>query len=122
MIPASITDISNALEILEKACGDSMKVVTHRVNNLLKVGPWPSEGSRDCYSRQIKWIVNVQTLLQEIIDLANTEQSLADIIYNNEKLAQILKIFPAFIVDKLAKLTGYKEDTYKQTNSEAGES
>ena len=86
-----------------------MRVLTHRVNNRLKVRPWPKEGSQDCYTRQIKWIVNVQTLLQEIIDLAKTEDALADIIYNKEKLAHILKLFPSFILDKLAKMPGYKE-------------
>ena len=112
LVPNSITDITRGLSILEHACGDSMRVVTHRVNNLLKVGPWPQEGTKDCYTKQIKWIVTVQALLQEIIDLANTEEELADIIYNREKLAQILKLFPSFIVDKLAKLPGYKEPKY----------
>ena len=93
-----------------------MRVVTNRVNNLLKVRPWPKEGSQDCYTRQIKWIVNVQTLLQEIIiiDLANTEDDLDDIIYNKEKLAHILKLFPSFIVNNLTKVPGYKEQKYKQ--------
>ena len=91
-----------------------MKVVTHRVNNLLKVGPWPQEGSKECYSRQIKWIINVQTNLQEIIDLANAEEELGDIIYNREKLAQILKLFPSFIVDKVVKIPGYKKEKYKE--------
>ena len=114
LIPASITEITAALDILEKACGDRMQVVTHRVTNLFKVGPWPTEGSKDCYSMQIKWVVNVQTLLQEIIDLANTDTVLAGIIYNKEKVAQILKIFPPFIVDKLAKLSGFDEAMCKQ--------
>ena len=71
LVPTSITDISKGLDILEHTCGDSMKVVTHRVNNLLRVGPWPQEGSKECYSRQIKWIINVQENLQEIIELDN---------------------------------------------------
>jgi hypothetical protein len=64
--------------------------------------------------RQIKWIVNVQTHLQEIIDLANTEDGLSDIIYNKEKLAHIMKLFPSFLVDKLAKMPGYREQKYNQ--------
>ena len=114
LVPTSISDISKGLDILEHACGDSMKVVTHRVNNLLKVGPWPQEGSKECYSRQIKWIISVQTNLQEIIELANAEEELGDIIYNREKLAQILKLFPSFIVDKVVKMPGYKEKKYKE--------
>ena len=46
------------------------------------------------------------------IDLANTEQALADVIYNKEKLAQILRLFPTFMVDKLVKIEGYKEEKY----------
>ena len=121
LIPASITDISAGLKILEQACGDSIRVVTHRVNNLLKIGPWPAEGSKDCYSRQIKWIVNVQILLQEIIDLANSDEAIGSIIYNKEKLAHILKLFPPFLVDKLAKGDGYKEDKYKEIISKLDE-
>ena len=114
LIPTSITDITAGLKILEQACGDSMRVVTHRVNNLFKVGPWPPEGTKDCYSKQIKWIVTVQTLIQEIIDLANTDEVLGGIIFNKEKFAHILKLFPPFIVDKIAKVSGYKEDAYKE--------
>ena len=114
LVPSSLTNITRGLEILEHACGDSMRVVTHRVDTLMKVGPWPAEGTKDCYTRQVKWIVKVQTLIQDILELANTEESLADIIYNKEKLSQILKLFPTFIVDKLAKIPGYKEDKYKR--------
>ena len=114
LVPPSITDIKRALEILEHACGDSMKVVQHRVEKMMSVGPWPSDGSKDCYSKQVKWLVKVQTLLQEIVDLANTEEELADVIYNKEKLAQILKLFPTFMVDKLVKIPGYKEVKYKK--------
>ena len=83
-----------------------MKVVTYRVEKLMKVGPWPHEGTKDCYSKQVRWIVTVQTLLQDIVDLANTEDELVDIIYNREKLAQILRLFPTFMVDKLARIAG----------------
>jgi hypothetical protein len=34
--------------------------------------------------------------------LANTEDALADIIYNKEKLAHIMKLIHSFIVDMLA--------------------
>ena len=109
LIPSSINNITRALEILEHACGDTMKVVMHRVDKLMTVGPWPPEGSKDCYTKQIKWLIRVQTYLQDIVDLAKTDDELADIIYNKEKLAQILKLFPTFIVDKLLKIPGYKE-------------
>ena len=45
--------------------------------------------------------------------MANTEDALADIIYNKENLAHIIKLFPSFIVDKLAKVPGYKEEKYQ---------
>ena len=64
LIPPTVTDIKRAFDILEKAFGDSMKVVNHRLDNLMKVGPWPVEGSRDCYSKQVIRIVKVQGLLR----------------------------------------------------------
>ena len=114
LVPSSINSITRALEILEHACGDSMRVVMHRVDNLMSVGPWPPENSKDCYAKQVKWLVRVQTYLQEIVELANTEEELADIIFNREKVSQILRLFPTFIVDKLVKIPGYKEDKFKQ--------
>ena len=113
LIPHSISSITRALEILEHACGDTMRVVMHRVDKLLNVGSWPSEGSKDCYSKQVKWVVQVQTLLEEIIELANSKEELADVIYNREKLAQILKLFPTFMVDKFVKIPGYKEEKFR---------
>ena len=91
-----------------------MRVVMHRVDKLMGVGPWPAEGSKECYTRQVKWIIKVQTSLQEIVDLASTRDELADIIYNREKLAQILKLFPTFMVDKLMRLPGYKKEKFDQ--------
>ena len=91
-----------------------MRVVMHRVDKLFNVGPWPPDGSKDCYIKQVRWVVKIQSLLQEIIDLANTKEELAAIIYNREKLSQILKLFPVFMVDKLVKIPGFKEDTFKQ--------
>ena len=121
LVPASVTEIIKGLEILENACGDTLRVVNHRVENLMKVGPWPNEGTKDCYSKQVKWIIKVQALLQEIIDLANTEQDLGDVIYNREKLSQILKLFPTFMVDKLSKIPGYKEEKYVKIIEKLGE-
>ena len=106
LVPSSINNITRALEILEHACGDSMRVIMHRVDKLLSAGPWPTEGSKDCYTKQVKWLVRVQTYLQDIVDLANTDGELANIVYNREKLAQILKLFPTFIVDKLVRIPG----------------
>ena len=42
LIPATVTDIERSFSILEHAFGDSMKVVNHRIDNLMKVGPWPA--------------------------------------------------------------------------------
>ena len=112
LVPVSISDIDKAMDILEKAWGDAIRVVNHRVDSLMKVGPWPMEGSKDCYSKQVKWIIRVQTLLQEIIDLANTQEQLADVIYNREKLSQILRLFPTFMVDKIVNIEGYKQPKY----------
>ena len=112
LIPATVTDIERSSTILEHAFGDSMKVVNHRIDNLMRVGPWPAEGIKDCYSKQVLWIVKVQGLLQEIVDLAESSEDLAAVVYNREKLSQVLKLFPTFMVDKLARIVGYNKDKY----------
>ena len=38
---------------------------------------------------------------------------LVQVIYNRSQIANILKLFPMFMMDKLAELPGYKEDKYK---------
>ena len=113
LIPASLTDLEKAWKILERACGDSLRVVNHRIENLMNVGAWPQDGTRDCFTKQVKWIVKVQGLLQEIIDLASTNEEISAVIYNRSQIANILKLFPMFMMDKLAELPGYKEDKYK---------
>ena len=114
LIPTSVTDIEKAWGILKRACGDSMKLVNHRIENLMNVGPWPQDGSRDCFTKQVKWIIKVQGLIQEIIDLANSNEELAAVVYNRHQLSQILKLFPIFMIDKLAELPGYQEEKYTQ--------
>ena len=112
LIPDSITSVTRAFEILEHACGDSIRVVMHRTEKLMTVGTWPAEGSKNCYANQVKWIIKVQTYLQELIDLAELNADLSAVIYNREKLSQFLKLFPTFIVDKLVKIPGYSKDKY----------
>ena len=94
LIPASVTSIIKAFEILENACGDTMKVVNYRVDCLMKVGAWPQEGLKDCYSKQVKWIIQVQGLLNEIVELADKNEELGAVIFNRDKLTQILKVVP----------------------------
>ena len=112
LLPATVDTVEKGFSILEHAFGDSMRVVNHRLENLMKVGIWPAEGSKDCYAKQVLWIVKVQGLLQEIIDLAESEEELAAVVYNREKLSHVLKLFPTFMVDKLAKVAGYKKEKY----------
>ena len=70
----------------------------------MKVEALPQDGTKDCYRRQVKWIVKVHALPQEIIDLAYTVQSHVDVLYNKENLALLLRLFPTFMVDKLARV------------------
>ena len=51
LIPVSLTDVDKALTVLERACGDSMRVVNHRLDNLMNLGPWPPDGKKDCYAK-----------------------------------------------------------------------
>ena len=59
-----------------------MRVVNHRLDNLRNVGPWPPYLTKDYYTKQVKWIVMVQGLLQKIVYLANTNLELGAVIYN----------------------------------------
>ena len=90
-----------------------MRVVNSRIETLLDVGSWPQDGIKDCYSQQVKWIVKVQGLLQDIIDFANPNDKLGAVIYNRHQLANILKLFPMFMLDELAEIPGYNEDKFK---------
>ena len=121
LIPSSATEIEKALEILEKACGDTLKVVNHRVDALMKVGSWPQDGGKDCYSKQVKWIIKVQGLLNEIVDLADKNDELSGVIYNREKLTHIMRLFPTFMVDKIVKLPGYDKTKYEAIVSKLDE-
>ena len=89
---------------MEQAFGDTREVVNHRIHILMKFGPWPADGIKDCYSKQVLWIVTMQGLLQEIVDLAESNEDLAAVVYNREKVSQVLKLFPTFMVKKLLQL------------------
>ena len=79
-------------------------VNNNKVANLMKVEAWPQDGNKDCYRRQVKGVLRVRVLPQDIIDSTNTVQSLADVIYKKENLANFLRLFPTFMVDKLARV------------------
>ena len=58
--------------------------------------------------------MKVQGLIQEIIDLSNTRDELGAVIYNRHQSAHILKLFPIFMLDKLAEIPEYQESKYEQ--------
>ena len=83
-----------------------LRVVNNRGENLLNFEAWPQDGKKDGYNRQVKGIARVQAPLQEIIDLANTDQPLL-MSFITRKIwptSSVFRLFPTFIGDKLARV------------------
>ena len=81
------------------------------MKELSKLRPLPSkDGSGDGnYQKQVQWYLTLDGLLQDLVDLADRDEELADEVFRRSTLREVARMLPARLQVKLDKLPGKAE-------------
>ena len=95
-------NIDEAWKILVKRYGDPSRVMAARKQKLKSLGNFPPSG-KDMKSlkSQVQWLINFETTLNDIMELANTNLDMEYEAYNGTMVRTIRRLFPVDIQDKL---------------------
>ena len=102
LIPCTMDNIDEAWKILDKRYGDPSRVMAARKQKLRSLGNFPPSG-KDMKSlkSQVQWLINLETTLNDIMELANTNIDMEYEAYNGTMVRTIRQLFPVDILDKL---------------------
>ena len=102
IIPKTLHDLEKALKILRDMYGDSSRLVDVFKKKLFDMGPLPTE-SKDPSKASIKvqWLIQLELLLKELLELAKLNQDNNNEVNNNTTLRDLKKLFPYEIHKKL---------------------
>ena len=107
LVPKSLTgDIDEAWKVLDKAFGNPMRLMNYRKEALLKLGFLPKPNGKGGLKAQVEWYLEVESLVQNIIDLGKKSSKLEREAFSDSTIKSIKKMFPMSLGDKLNKCTG----------------
>ena len=123
LVPDSVKDIDVAFQALHDQWGDSERVLNSRLKELSKLGPLPSkDGSGGGnYQKQVQWYLTLDGLLQDLVDLADRDEELADEVFRRSTLREVARMLPARLQVKLYKLPGKKREKFINVNEKLKE-
>ena len=107
IIPKTLHDLEKALKILRDMYGDSSRLVDVFKKKLFAMGPLPAE-SKDPSKASVKvqWLIQLEVLLKELLELAKLNQDNNCEVNNNTTLRDLKKLFPYEIHKKLNDFNG----------------
>ena len=101
-----ICDIDEAWEVLSKSFGNPMRLMNYLKRALLELGSLPKSNGRGGLKAQVKWYLEVESLVQNIINLGKKSRKLEREAFSYSTIKSIKKLFPLKFGDKLNKCTG----------------
>ena len=111
LVPQStVNDIDEAMEILNKAFGDPVRLMTYRKDSLLKLGFLPRENAKGGVKTQVEWYLEVESLLKNIIDLGKKSSELDREAFSGSSMNNIMRMFPSNLQRKLDECPGDGSD------------
>ena len=95
LVPATQNDFDAALRALEKAFGDSTRVVNAKINALNKLGPVPKNNDKKGGKTVVEWYLNLETLLTSLLDLGKTDdEDIRSSVFALKIVQTVANLFP----------------------------
>ena len=102
LIPSTMDNIDEAWKILSKCYGDPTRIMAARKQKLKDLGQLPPRGKDAGRLRnQVEWLINLETTLNDIMELANSNLDMEYEAYNGAMIRTIRQLFPVEMMDKL---------------------
>ena len=104
LVPDSQKDIDVAFQALSDQWGDPESVLDSRLKELRGLGKLPPVDQG--YQKQIQWYLSLDGVIQDILDLGDRGDDLADEAFKQITLRDVMNFFPDKIHLKLTSLPG----------------
>ena len=116
LIPETLANIDEALDILRKMYGSPSRLVKARKSKLLNMGPCPRFESKTFIhtKAKVEWLMEVQLLLKDLFDLAAKDDDSYCEVYNTSSLNSLKSFFPYKIHNDLNKFKGSIKEKMEQ--------
>ena len=102
--PSKTDSIDRALDILKSAYGDPVVLLQFRKQGLLKLGAYPEAAVKSNPQRLVKWCLELERLIDDIIKLGDGETRLEMVAYNDDTIDSVTDLFPMRIVYRIEKI------------------
>ena len=108
LINENLEDIDEGLKILQTVYGDPSRVMKSKKNKLLSLGNFPKFGSKtpSHLKQQFDWLLQLELLLADVIDLATKSNDMHCEIYNPTFYRTIKQYFPTQMMKEMSGFTG----------------
>ena len=119
MIPSSLNDIDLAWKILSDVYGKASRLVKAKKDKLTAMGPLPKPESKfPVHVRmRVEWLLGVEVLMGELVDLAETNEDCYCETYNDSTIKKIKSFFPLPIHKKMSGFQGSAKDKFGQISA-----
>ena len=108
LITENLEDINEGLKILQSVYGDPSRVMKSKKTKLLSLGNFPKFGSKtpSHLKQQFDWLLQLELLLADVIDLAAKSSDMYCEIYNPSFYRTIKQYFPTQMMKEMSGFTG----------------
>ena len=116
IIPESTRSIEDAFSILSHMYGDPSRLAKARKDKLLSLGSFPKPGSKSPshLKQQMEWLLSVELLVKDLIELAEQDEDCYCEVYNPTMLRQLKSFFPLKNHEDMSKFQGSVKDKFSQ--------
>ena len=122
LIPEALTmDIYDAWKVLEKAYGKPVRLMKVRKKALLEMSYFPRENGAKGVKGQVEWFIEMESLMQNMLNQAETSMELSYMVYEPELMEKITNKFPLYMALELAKIKGFGKDKFEKVLEQIAE-
>ena len=102
LVPSTMENIDDAWKILSNMYGDPTRVMAARKKKLSDLGQFPPNGKDErALKKQVEWLVTLETTLNDIMELAESNLDMEYEAYNGVMVRTIRQLFDVDMIDKL---------------------
>ena len=112
LVHDNLTDVDEALGILQSMYGDPSRLTIARKSKLVAIGQFPKPESKlpIHVKQQVEWLLKFELTLKDLFELATQNSDCFCEVYNTSMLKSIKGLFPYEIHHKFSNFSGPAKD------------
>ena len=102
LVPHSISScVTDALNVLDKAYGNPLRLFRYRREHFFSLGKQPKETDRGGVTVMVKWLRDIGVSMEGLLTLADKDSTCAKALFNAEEMSKFLDVFEGRALKKL---------------------